>query len=106
MMRSMTAALVAAATLGAIALQPTTASAIPMIDRAPAALAQGAAAANVEHVRVVCGPFGCHWRPNYYRPYPVYGYGYGRGYGRGYGYGYGGRRHHPHYGYRHHGYRW
>ena len=93
MMKTMTAALVAAATLGVIALQPTTASAIP----------QSAAADNIDHVRVVCGPFGCHWRPNYYRPYPVYGFGYGRGYGYGYGYR---RYHRPYYGYRHHGYRW
>ena len=100
MMRTMTAALVAAATLGSIALGTTTASAIPMIDRAPAAMAQSAAADSIDHVRVVCGPFGCHWRPNYYRPYPVYGFGYGPRYRYGWRH-----YHHPYYGYRHYGYR-
>ena len=71
-----------------------------MIDRAPAAIAESAAAGQVEDVRVVCGPFGCHWRPNYYRPYPVYGYG------RGYGYGYHRHFHHPYYGFHHRFYRY
>lgn len=98
MIKSLTAALLGAATLGGAALQTTAAGAIPMIDRAPAVLAQSAAAGQVEDVRVVCGPFGCRWRPNYYRPYPVYGFGYG--YPRHYGYGYRGRPWHRYpYGY-------
>ena len=99
MIRSLTAALVGAATLGGIALQTTPAGAIPMIDRAPAALERSAAAGQVEDARVVCGPFGCHWRPNYYRPYrpyPVYGYGYG----------YRRHRYHPYYGFHHRFYRY
>lgn len=91
MIKSLTAALVGAATLGGVALQTTAAGAIPMIDRAPAAIAQSAAAGQVDDVRVVCGPFGCHWRPNYYRPYPVYGFGYGYGYRRHW--------HRPYYGF-------
>ena len=59
-----------------------------------------AAQSDVQQVRWVCGPYGrCVWRPNYYRPYPAYGYGYygpprPRFYGPryyGYGYGYGPR---------------
>lgn len=63
--------------------------------------AESAAAANVDQVRYVCGPYGCVWRPGppvivaprFYgppvrfgygpRPYRGYGYGYGNGYGRG-----------------------
>ena len=47
----------------------------------------------VQKARWVCGPYGrCVWRPNYYRPYPYYGYRpyYAprpRHYGYGYGYG-------------------
>lgn len=97
MIRSLTAALLGAATLGGVALQTTAADAIPIIDRAPAAIAQSAAASQVEDARVVCGPFGCHWRPNYYRPYPAYGYGYGYGYRRHF--------HHPYYGFHRRFYR-
>ena len=59
-----------------------------------------AAGTALQKARWVCGPYGCVWRPNYYRPYPYYGGGYGYGgpryygggYGYGRGYGYGGRR--------------
>lgn len=94
MIRSLTAALVGAVTLGGVALQTTAADAIPMIDRAPAAIEQSAAAGQVENARVVCGPFGCHRRPDFYRPNPFYGYG------RGYGYGYHRHFYHrPYYGF-------
>ncbi len=103
MIKSLTAALVGAATLGGVALQSSAASAIPMIDRAPAAIVHSAAAGQVDDVRMVCGPFGCHWRPNYYRPYPVYGYRYGHRHG----YGYRGRHwQRPYYGFHRRWHRW
>jgi hypothetical protein len=52
------------------------ASALPGIDRAPAAQT----AQSLQKARWVCGPYRCWWRP---------GYGWGRGYG-GWGGGYGG----------------
>lgn len=52
------------------------ASALPGIDRAPAAQT----AQSLQKARWVCGPFRCWWRP---------GYGWGGGYG-GWGGGYGG----------------
>jgi len=72
---------------GAATLSATPAAAFPAIDAGPAA----AAAAPVEHVRWVCGPYRCWHRPNHYwaRPRPLYGYGPGWGWRRHY--------HHPHY---------
>ena len=93
-MHKLKVALVSALALGgAAALSP--ASAMPVGDLGQA---QAAAAANVDQVRYVCGPYGCVWRPGppvvvaprFYGPPVRYGYG---GYGprpyRGYGYGYG-----------------
>jgi len=59
------------------------ASAMPMSGLDPAvATTSDLAQNNVEAVRWVCGPWGCHWRPNYWGGY---GYGYRRHWG-GYGY--------------------
>jgi hypothetical protein len=49
------------------------ASAMPALDHG-LANAQGAQA---EQVRMVCGPWGCRWRPNYWGPRPYWGGGYG-----------------------------
>jgi hypothetical protein len=75
-MRTMKLILVAAALSGGPA---TAASAMPLALPAYDA-------ANIEHVRWVCNPWGrCWWRPNYY--YGGYGfYGGPRYYGRGWGY--------------------
>jgi hypothetical protein len=51
-------------------LTATAASAMPA---APISADNGA---KVEQVRVVCGPYRCWWRPNYYRGYRGY-YSYG-----------------------------
>jgi hypothetical protein len=72
----------AAAVLGG-SVFATAASALPL---APLA---SDTPANVEQVRLVCGPFGCRWRPNYYMGYRSYGYyprAYLGGYPRAYGY--------------------
>jgi hypothetical protein len=45
----------------------TAASAVPL------APLPSEAAANVEQVRWVCGPFRCFWRPYYYGGYGAYG---------------------------------
>jgi hypothetical protein len=68
-------AVIGAAAAGFLALTGA-ASAMPVgqlgSDRSVAAAETG-----VQKVRWVCGPYGrrCVWRPNYYRPYPYYGYG-------------------------------
>lgn len=86
----------AAAVLGS-SVFTTAASALPV---APLA---ADTPANVEQARVICGPFGCRWRPSYYSygyypraylgyPRPYLGYyprayfGYPRAYLGGWGY--------------------
>jgi hypothetical protein len=71
------------AALGAVALGPSAASAMP--NGLPAAAGQPS---NVENVRMVCNAWGrCWWRPNYYvGPAVRYGYAGPRYYGRGFGY--------------------
>ncbi|MFY9628567.1 MAG: hypothetical protein WAK03_10530 [Methylocystis sp.] len=58
--------------VGALTLSGGGASAMPALDRSVSDVA--GATANVEQARWVCGPYRCWWRPNYYRPYGVYGY--------------------------------
>jgi hypothetical protein len=48
-----------------------------MTNTMPAGLAKSAdQVGQVEQARMVCGRFGCHWRPNYYGYYGRYGYRY------------------------------
>ena len=75
------AAVVLGATGLALPLASTSAEAMPGLG---AAVMHNDAGARIDKVRWVCGPYRCHWAPNYY------GYGYGPGWGyRG---GWGGRR--------------
>ena len=81
----------AAAALGAVALGSAGASAAPMNGLAPSV--EASTSANVEQARIVCGPYRCFRRPNFYGPRPYYRpygfYGRPRGfYGRPYGFGY------------------
>ncbi len=66
--------LAAGVMLGALTLGASGASAMPSLDRGVRDITS--ATSNVENVRWVCGPYRCWWRPNYYRPYGVYGGGY------------------------------
>jgi hypothetical protein len=65
--------LVAATVLGGGALASGSAAAMPIhgLD----AMSSGAAA-NVENVGWVCGPYRCWWQPNYHAEAPFYGYAY------------------------------
>ncbi len=66
---------VAAAVTGLFALTGT-ASAMP-VGQLGSDVNAATPETGVRKVRWVCGPYGnCVWRPNYYRPYPYYGYGY------------------------------
>lgn len=70
--------------LASIAFTPE-ASALPGVDRAPAAQGEQ----GLQKVRWVCGPYRCWRQPGYGGP--GYGYGWGSGYGGwGPGYGWGG----------------
>jgi len=83
--------LAAGLTLSAAGLAASSASAMPMNGLDPAVATTSDLAQNhVEAVRWVCGPWGCHWRPNYWGPRPYYGY-------RRYGYGYRGGWHRGYY---------
>ena len=53
-----------ALTLGALTLSAPAASAMPM-GFAPAV--PGLLGAQIDNVRWVCGPYRCHWRPDYRR---------------------------------------
>jgi hypothetical protein len=62
--------LVGALVAGALALGIGQASAMPRLDHG---LTTAVQAGQVEHVRWVCGPWRCFWRPNFfYRPYAFY----------------------------------
>src|SRR5262249_13175606 len=61
--------LAAAAALGAVALAPGSASAMP--NGLPSI--SGAVSSNVENVRWVCGPYRCWRRPNWYGAYGYHG---------------------------------
>jgi hypothetical protein len=70
---------IAAAALCAATVFALPASAMPIDNLASGTLA------NVEQARVVCGPYRCWWRPNYYG-YRAYGfYGPRRHWGRHWG---------------------
>jgi hypothetical protein len=58
---------------GTMAFSAGQASAMPALDHG-LANTQGA---QTEQVRMVCGPWGCRWRPNYWGPRPYWGGGYG-----------------------------
>lgn len=80
----------AALALGAatLLLSPT-AQAIPVDGLA---IATARVADGIQNVRLVCGPYRCWWRPNYYAYEPSYSYGayapsYSYGPRRFYGYG-------------------
>jgi hypothetical protein len=85
-MSTLRSALGAALVLGAtgLALPASTASAaaLPLAGLDAGVVGDGETA-QIDQVRWVCGPYRCHWAPNYY-------YGYGPGYG--YGPRWGGRR--------------
>ena len=55
--------LAAALALGALALGAPKASAMPM------GVAPAVSGAQIDTVRWVCGPYRCHWRPDYRRHY-------------------------------------
>ncbi len=74
MTKALKSGLAAALALGALALGAPKASAMPM------GLAPIATGAQIDHVRWVCGPYRCYWRPDYWRRH---------------------RHHHRHYGWRH-----
>ena len=128
MLRKLLAAALLALPLIGTSLAGAPANAMPMVDPAPATLARDAVTANVESVRLICGPYGCvrrhrphwgyapyrhRWGYNPYRHRRGYGfYGHrpwGGYYGRrhvGYGYGYHPRRHGWHRGFHHRRYHW
>jgi hypothetical protein len=69
--KTMLAAAVTAAGLGLGAQQ---ASALPLAGLDPALVTGAETGLHVDHVRWVCGPYRCVWRPNVYRvvPRPYY----------------------------------
>jgi Spy/CpxP family protein refolding chaperone len=60
--------LAAALALGALALAAPAASAMPM------GLAPAATQTQIDPVRWVCGPYRCHWRPDYWRHHRHHGW--------------------------------
>jgi hypothetical protein len=83
--------LAAALSLGGVGLAGESASALPMSGLAPALVKAGGAAAPVEDVRRICGPYGgCRWAPGwrYWGPPRPWGpYGFYRPWRRHYGWG-------------------
>jgi hypothetical protein len=71
--------IVAAATIAAllaVATPANKAAAMPVATPGQLGLPDGAAG-SVEKTVLVCGPWGCYWRPGYwgwYRPYPYWGW--------------------------------
>jgi hypothetical protein len=71
--------IVAAATIAAllaVAAPANKAAAMPAATLDQLGLA-GGGTADVEKTVLVCGPWGCYWRPGYwgfYRPYPYWGW--------------------------------
>ncbi|WP_131114156.1 hypothetical protein [Lichenihabitans psoromatis] len=100
-------AVLATLALGGLAAQTIGASAMPMVDLNPAAVAHSGEVSGVQETRWVCGPYRCFWRPNYgyYGPRPVYGprpfYGHPYGWHRPWGYG-----GYHHYGWHRRWHRW
>jgi len=68
-MKQLKYTLAAAAAVGAVALAPGSASAMP--NGLPSI--SGAVSSNVENVRWVCGPYRCWSRPNWYGAYGYHG---------------------------------
>ena len=69
MTKAQKSGLAAALALGALALGAPAASAMPM------GLAPIATSAQIDTVRWVCGPYRCHWRPDYgYRHHHRHGW--------------------------------
>jgi hypothetical protein len=67
-------------TVLAVAAPVKNAAAMPVAAPGQLGLAQGGAA-NVEKTVLVCGPWGCYWRPwGWYRPYPYPYWGWRRHY--------------------------
>lgn len=103
MLKISTLAAAAAFVAGGLALQPTGASAMPVLDAHVAQAVGADATSGVQQARIICGPYRCVDRPygyyGYHRPF-FGGYGYHRHFGyrpygyRPYGYGY-----HRHFGY-------
>ena len=89
--------LVGAVALAGLALAAPAASAIPLSGGASSLAVAPGTAPGVDHVRWVCNPFHCWWRPNYYAYYGVQpffgGYGWHHGWHRGWGGGWGGGWH-------------
>jgi hypothetical protein len=79
-------ALVLGATALALPASTTSTAAMPLAGLDDGVVRDGQTA-GIDQVRWVCGPYRCHWAPNYY-----YGYGPGWGYRRGWGGGWRGRR--------------
>jgi hypothetical protein len=76
--KTLAAALVLGATALALPAASTSAAAMPLGGLQPAIL-QAGQTPQIDQVRWVCGPWRCHWAPNYYRPnsYRPMGWGYG-----------------------------
>lgn len=89
MIKTLKVACVAAAALGSVAATTGSASAMPLA----AVGSTATASADVQNVRLVCGPFRCFYRP---------GFGYGGFYRPGFAYRgfYGPRRFYGGYGWR------
>ena len=95
-MRKSIVAAAAIAVLVSIGAPARNAAAMPVVTPGQLGLA-GGPADSVEKTVLICGPWGCQWRPRYwgwYRPYP-YPYPY-RGWYRPYPYPY------PYWGWRRH----
>jgi len=63
-------AVLAVAVLGSVALGAGGASAMPLAGIDSAVATQSDLSLQPQEARWVCGPFRCHWAPNYYRPAP------------------------------------
>jgi hypothetical protein len=81
MKASLKYALATGLTLTGIGFAASSASALPMSGLDPAVATSADVAQGVQDVRWVCGPWGCHWAPNYW------GYGWRRPWGWHGGYG-------------------
>jgi hypothetical protein len=96
MTRGLKLTLAAGIASGGLALAANSAAAMPRSGIDPGVAAPSDIAANAEHVRWVCGPYGCYhvpgWRRYWGRPYgywggPAWRYRYGYHPWRHYGWG-------------------
>jgi hypothetical protein len=69
----MRASIIAAAAVGAVLAIVAPAGAVPVVT---ADQLEAAGSSGVEKTVLICGPWRCYWRPNYwgYRPYPYWGW--------------------------------